>query len=149
MACVPSLMSPPCRLRADIMRDRCAGVKDERLVARATDRGPDHLARDDELDAAVLLTAFSRVVGRYRKAWTVSLRRYAVLGHALGDEKVADRRGALLRQPLVDVVGASRIGEAFGLDVEPRMGEHDAGKTRQLFARRRAQLVSSGLEQHV
>src|SRR5262245_56900935 len=95
------------------------------LLASLADWRSDHLTGDHELDAPVLLTALSRFVGRRREPRTVASRGDTVRGDALHDEIVTNRGGALLRQTLVDLVGPGRIREAFGLDGEARMGEHD------------------------
>src|SRR5262245_40657420 len=80
----------------------------------------DDVARDDDLDAPVLLAALGAVVRCDRPRLAEALGRHAVDRNTLVDEVVAHRRRAVLRKLQVVLVAPRRV--RVPLDVEPQAG---------------------------
>src|SRR5574342_23087 len=91
----------PHRTRATASLSSSPPSRRPSLLARLADRRSDHVAGHDELDAAVLLTPFASVFRRDRIARAVATGRDPLARQSLHRQEIADRVGALLRQPLI------------------------------------------------
>src|SRR5271169_2925496 len=80
------------------------------LPGCAADLGSDGFARDNQLDATVLLTSGSRPVVRYRRRFPKPDRRDGCFRHTLADQKGLDRLGTLLRERLVEGLRTDVVG---------------------------------------
>src|SRR5258708_7960351 len=109
----------------------------------------DGVAVDDELDAAVALAAFGRVVGGDRLRLAEAVSGNGRRGDALLGEKVADGIGAALGKLLIEIVAANAVGVALDLERETGMREVAAGDCSEFFAGAARQRVSSPVNAHV
>src|SRR5215208_6373225 len=71
---------------------------------------PDRIARDDQLDAPVLLPAGGRIVGRDRLRFPEADRGHHIRRDTLRGEIVTDRAGALFGELLVVLVASDAVG---------------------------------------
>src|SRR5690348_7055466 len=95
-----------------------------RLALRAGGRGSgggavaDGVAVDDELDAAVALAAFGRVIGGDGLRLAEAARGDGRSGDAVLRKKITHRIGTALGELLIEFVGANAVGMAFNLERE-------------------------------
>src|SRR5713226_463575 len=109
----------------------------------------DGVTVDDELDAAVALAALRGVVRSDGLHFAEAAGGDGRRSHALFGEKIADGVGAALGELLIEIIAADAVGVAFDLKREARMGEHDAGNFRELFARAGLERVTACVKEDV
>ena len=112
-------------------------------------RSGDGIAVDDELDAAIALAAFRRVIGRNGLSFAEAAGGDGTGGDALVNEEITDHAGAAFAELLIEVVGANGIGVAFDLHLQTGMREHDAGNFCKFFAGAGFEGVAAGVEEDV
>jgi len=85
------------------------------LLSRVSDRDTNHVTRDDHLDTAIPLPSSCIVVRCHRHGLSKTARGYGVYCDSLLYKKIPNRRSALFRQLLVEVVGTDTVGVTFHL----------------------------------
>jgi len=86
---------------------------------------PDYITGNDHLHAAVQFSTRGGGVIGYRIILAQAARDYAVDRYSGIDQVVSHRRGALLRERLVELFAADAISMAFDFQSKIRIGEHD------------------------
>src|SRR3954468_20461785 len=106
-------MGPSCARTYKRRKEKGRGLPRGRLITA------ERSVQDDlELDAAVLRLAFIGLVGSDRLGLAVTLRGHARAFHALADQVLAHRLGALLRQGQFVGRRAGAVGVAADLDLD-------------------------------
>src|SRR6202167_2188858 len=120
-----------------------------RRRARRPNFRPNHFARNNNLNAPVLLPPRGGIITRHRIRLPKS-RRYNGTGiQSLLYQIIPHRVRPLLRKRLIERIASHAVRISLDGKMQSRMRQHDPGKFRQSLPRRLLQFIFSEREQHV
>src|SRR5579875_1585624 len=118
-------------------------------AGRRTDLDANYLARNNQLDSPIQLTAGRGIVRSYGIVLAVADCGHVLRVHALREQEIANGIRALFRETLIELVTARAVGIAFDLKIQAWMGHDDTGDARQSELGRFFQRVFRRIEEDI